>query len=576
MRATLRDLAAVLIAVVAVVASGIAAGNTWVDPGIRLGYEDGQVVITSVEYASAAQRDGLEAGLVVMTLDGQDVLTASDATKRSIADRGSSLFPWHGLSVVSRDQIPVELRSRAEFAANTGFPYIPWDTYTYNAGAETMQDLGLIGFGVLILLGGWLWLGTGRGGTAFRPYAFSLPLATAIPVLVLPIDHLPAFNATLVAAVALPAGMVPLGLEFASRLEEGRSRWLGYSIVLAFAIATLGAGLFIPERFLPGAGHEVTLARSVLAASIVFVPGATVARPLGLGARPVVAAAGISSSDGSTETMLAAVTPGVSCLSLLWSTQYVVWPILLWLAAITGRQAAIGSVRRLLTRTTRQRDLVVSATEAERARIAADIHDYALQDLTMLVRRLDAAGDAENAGAAREVAERLRVICGDLRLPVLDDLGVGPALEWLCARFEPTAGHITLDRLADEKRLPPDEELAFFRVAQEAVANAARHGAPPILIRYRGGGTWAELEVDDSGTGLAPDAAERAELSGHLGLLNMTQRAEAIGGQLTIGRRPGGGTRVRLAWESVEADVAPGTATPATPGPEPRPSAKPA
>jgi len=58
---------------------------------------------------------------------------------------------------------------------------------------------------------------------------------------------------------------------------------------------------------------------------------------------------------------------------------------------------------KLLSRSTFQRDLAVRATEAERARIAGDIHDYALQDLTMLVRRLDAAGDAANAAAARDV-----------------------------------------------------------------------------------------------------------------------------------------------------------------------------
>ena len=90
-----------------------------------------------------------------------------------------------------------------------------------------------------------------------------------------------------------------------------------------------------------------------------------------------------------------------------------------------------------------------------------------------------------NAQAAREIAERLRAICGDLRLPVLDDLGWAPALEWLCARQGEAAGSITLDRLTEESRLPADVELAFFRVAQEALSNAIRHGAPPIVVSYR-------------------------------------------------------------------------------------------
>jgi signal transduction histidine kinase len=86
-------------------------------------------------------------------------------------------------------------------------------------------------------------------------------------------------------------------------------------------------------------------------------------------------------------------------------------------------------------------------------------------------------------------------------------------------------------------------------VAQEAINNAARHGAPPVRVRYRGGGSWAELEVDDCGAGVPAGAAEAAERTGHLGLMNMTQRAEAIGAELSVGRRPGGGTRVRLVWE---------------------------
>jgi signal transduction histidine kinase len=238
-----------------------------------------------------------------------------------------------------------------------------------------------------------------------------------------------------------------------------------------------------------------------------------------------------------------------------------------WLAVLlVATRFTLRPLMRLALSATRQRDLVVAATEAERARIAADIHDDALQDLTMLVRRLDAAGDLENAEAAREIAQRLRDICGDLRLPVLDDLGVGPALEWLCGRLGQSAGRITLDRLAEESRLPADVELAAFRVAQESLSNAIRHGAPPIVVRYRSGEGWIELEVDDSGPGLASDAAEKAELTGHLGLLNMAQRAEAIGATLKIGRRPGGGTRVSLVWErAVGPAAAPaGPATPAT------------
>ena len=172
----------------------------------------------------------------------------------------------------------------------------------------------------------------------------------------------------------------------------------------------------------------------------------------------------------------------------------------------------------------------------------------------MLVRRLDAAGDVQNAEAARAIAVRLRGICGERRLPVLDDRGLGPALDWLTERFEPLAGGpVYLERLRDEPRLPANVELAIFRIAQEALANAVKHGAPPIVVRYRAGGTWAELDVDDCGPGMAPGVAALAEQSGHQGLLNMTQRAEAIGAELRVGRRPGGGTRVNVVWEAAAA-----------------------
>ena len=111
-------------------------------------------------------------------------------------------------------------------------------------------------------------------------------------------------------------------------------------------------------------------------------------------------------------------------------------------------------------------------------------------------------------------------------------------------------------------------------MAQEALNNAVKHGAPPIVVRYRAGGTWAELDVDDAGSGLASGAAELAEQTGHLGLLTMAQRAEAIGAELRIGRRPGGGTRVSVVWEANAstahvAEGASGAAATATALPQP-------
>jgi signal transduction histidine kinase len=148
----------------------------------------------------------------------------------------------------------------------------------------------------------------------------------------------------------------------------------------------------------------------------------------------------------------------------------------------------------------------------------------------------------------RLVIDRLRAICGDLRLPLLDDLGVGPALDWLVKRIEAIAGGEVRLEQVDCVRPPPEVELAFFRVAQEALANAARHGKPPIIVRYQATDAGAQLSIDDAGAGIGLGAADLAEQAGHFGLLNMRQRAEQIGAILDVRPWPGGGTHVSLQW----------------------------
>ena len=241
-------------------------------------------------------------------------------------------------------------------------------------------------------------------------------------------------------------------------------------------------------------------------------------------------------------------------------------PILLWLSAIVvAGRFTIRPLFRLAQRATMHRDLVIAAAEAERSRLAADLHDDALQELTLLVRRLDAAGDQEGATLARGVADRLRAICGDLRLPILDDLGVGPALEWLVERVGRVSGvAITLER-DDPVRASPDVELTAFRVAQEALSNAVQHGRPPVVVRYRSTPFGVSLTVDDAGDGIEPRAAERAPREGHFGLLNMAQRAEQIGAILDVRRWPAGGTHVALEWRPAGMGM-PASSPPGAPG----------
>lgn len=247
------------------------------------------------------------------------------------------------------------------------------------------------------------------------------------------------------------------------------------------------------------------------------------------------------------ETLVVALTLLLSA-SVLTPLAWV--PPVAWLIAIVvWRRFTLAPLLGLAQRTQLQRDLAVAAAETERARLAADLHDDALQQLTMLVRTLDESGQKEAAEQAREVATKLRSVVGDLRLPILDDLGAGAALEWLVERVEPLAGGpVKLER-SDETRPPANVELAVFRVAQEALTNAIKHGKPPIAVRYdvRGDGR-VTLAIDDAGEGIAGEAAEEAPKAGHFGLANMQQRAEQIGALLDVRRWPAGGTRVALEW----------------------------
>jgi signal transduction histidine kinase len=428
-------------------------------------------------------------------------------------------------------------------------------SWTY-LGRDYEDQLALSAYllvaGLLVLvLGTWL-VATGRVGEALRPLAVPLSAAVALPLMGRPLEATWTSSAATLAAIAIPFGIAPLGLAFADRIEEAESRGIARMAAVGATSSAMLVG--VGRALSPGASGRVTDA-GLVGSDLVWLAsvGAVALIPGVLAAfrrRPAAATAPSRSVLQSNELALAGATPlmslatGISSLPLF-------LPLSGWLAAIAvaGRWT-VRPLLRVAARATLQRDLVVAATEAERARVAAEIHDDALQELTLLVRRLDDAGDAEGADIARTVSERLRAICGDLRLPILDDLGVGPALDWLAERMERlSGGPVRLERVGDA-RLPPDVELAFFRIAQEALGNAVKHGKAPITIRFHASEGAASLAVDDAGPGIPADAAEEEDGSGRFGILNMRQRAEQIGALLDIRRWPTGGTHVALEWRA--------------------------
>lgn len=226
------------------------------------------------------------------------------------------------------------------------------------------------------------------------------------------------------------------------------------------------------------------------------------------------------------------------------SAALVVLAVGLFAIAIVSR-ATLRPLARTASQAVTQRDFAIAAVEGERRRLAAEIHDGPLQSLLLLGQRLEAEGQRESAATARAIAVELRDAAGELRLPLLDDLGVGPALDWLADRARRLSGVTVTVEYEGLQRPPPEVELAAFRIAQEALANAIRHGEPPIAITYRTTGERVFLSVDDAGRGFQTEIARG---SGSHGLLNMAQRAEQVGARLELLRRPDRGMHVGVEW----------------------------
>jgi two-component system, NarL family, sensor histidine kinase UhpB len=141
---------------------------------------------------------------------------------------------------------------------------------------------------------------------------------------------------------------------------------------------------------------------------------------------------------------------------------------------------------------------------------------------------------------ARASLEDIRRIATELRPEALDELGLPGALITLADRFGLQAG-LTIEREI-ERDLPPlskEQELVIYRVAQEAITNVARHsGSEAARLALTVGGGWVSLEVTDEGRGLA--AAQPGT-----GVVGMRERANLVGGSLSIAGGPNGGTVVR-------------------------------
>ena len=198
---------------------------------------------------------------------------------------------------------------------------------------------------------------------------------------------------------------------------------------------------------------------------------------------------------------------------------------------------------------------LITAQEAERARIARELHDDLSQKLALLSIELEqfvgdgAASDsvkmrARTASArAAEIATDVHNLSHELHPARLEMLGLAPALRGLCD--EMSAGHhieIAFERAPIPASIPYEVSLCLFRVAQEALRNVVKHsGARRATVTLWQADGRLALQIADSGGGFAPDSA-----SDGLGLVSMRERALVVGAHFMVHSQPGRGTRVAV------------------------------
>jgi len=200
---------------------------------------------------------------------------------------------------------------------------------------------------------------------------------------------------------------------------------------------------------------------------------------------------------------------------------------------------------------------VIGAADAERAHLARELHDSTAQQLSAL-EMLVAATRQETPAATPALSHRLGVmheIVGEalrevrtlshrVHPGVLDHLGLAGALKTLARRILEPAGVHAVVEVPDDSAVTPSASAVLYRVAQEALANAVRHGRPrAVTLRLRVEGERAELAVIDDGVGFDVARAQR-ERSG-MGLFMMQERLMLVDGELSIRSRPGEGTTLQ-------------------------------
>jgi signal transduction histidine kinase len=204
---------------------------------------------------------------------------------------------------------------------------------------------------------------------------------------------------------------------------------------------------------------------------------------------------------------------------------------------------------------------LVELQESERKDLARELHDRVGQSLTALNINLAILRDGfsgYDAGMRSRLQDSLTLVesttraienvASDLRPPMLDYQGLRSALGWYGRQFSARSGiAVSVRADAPDERAAVDVEIALFRIAQEALNNVAKHAhARDVVITLKFQGPEYVMSVADDGMGLQAAGEHLAPMRPGLGMVTMRERAQAVGGRLSIEPRPGGGTRLTV------------------------------
>jgi signal transduction histidine kinase len=349
-----------------------------------------------------------------------------------------------------------------------------------------------------------------------------------------------------IGALALPVLLAAFLIAFGPP-----QRWIRVSAAVAAGV--LAISWMVARTWIPQAFDMVESARVPVTVALWAVVLATVVDWRAIVHLPAI--------DRATRLDIALLGIGAGALIGLAFLLQPTWPVVVlgvFLAVVLygrSRGAMLQVVDQLFVAPVRER-ASIAAAEDEKARLARQIHDDPLQTLSGVIRRLEVQpASQEDIQALRETADHLRDVATELNPPVLEDLGLGPALAHLTGQTNARNSIPVTLELKDttdygqETRLPRDVEVTLYRIVQEALNNAETHSAAAgIRISVDLSKTAAEIEVLDDGSGISDARVRQAQSGGHFGVSGMRHRADHIGARLQLSEARPRGTRVAVSW----------------------------